>query len=99
MVNLKLFISNSSFGIIFSLGSDLDNVEIVSLNLTVRWLSLSGWSSVDCIDCAADTAVVAAVVEGVNAAKDVLKIGAFQRPWIMISVNDDVDPHFRKAGL
>ncbi|CAM6097697.1 unnamed protein product [Calypogeia fissa] len=68
---------------------DLAEVRNLSLVYTL--------AGVDCIDCAADTAVVAAVVEGVNAAKDLMKDVEIRRPWIMISVNDDVDPHFRKA--
>lgn len=59
--------------------------------------------AVDCIDCAADAATVAATVEGINAA---LELGrregtdspGLTRPWVMVSVSDDEDPHFRKAG-
>lgn len=59
---------------------------------------------VDCIDCAADSAVVAAVLEGVAAAQHLARhLNASEmftvgRPWIMVSINDDEDPHFRKAG-
>jgi len=59
---------------------------------------------VDCIDCAADSAVVAAVLEGVAAAQhlarhlDAAEMFKCGRPWIMVSINDDEDPHFRKAG-
>lgn len=50
----------------------------------------------DCIDCAADASVVNAVNEGINAAQS---ISTINRPWVMISVNDDrQDLHFRKAG-
>ncbi|BBN04049.1 hypothetical protein MPTK1_3g01440 [Marchantia polymorpha subsp. ruderalis] len=58
---------------------------------------------IDCIDCAADSAIVAAVLEGINAAEQVFQtIGrgiarSFKKPWVMISINDDEDPHFRKA--
>ncbi|KAJ4750077.1 hypothetical protein LUZ62_084482 [Rhynchospora pubera] len=52
-------------------------------------------AGVDCIDCAADASVVNAVNEGINMA---LSISAVNRPWVMISVNDDrQDLHFRKA--
>jgi Fe-S-cluster-containing hydrogenase component 2 len=52
--------------------------------------------AVDCIDCAADASVVNAVNEGIDAA---LSISSTNRPWVMISVNDDrQDLHFRKAG-
>lgn len=61
-------------------------------------LFLFSWNAVivvDCIDCAADAAVVSAVNEGIEAA---INIVSFRRPWVMISVNDDEDLHFRKAG-
>ncbi|KAF5824136.1 putative iron-sulfur binding protein LdpA [Helianthus annuus] len=51
-------------------------------------------AGVDCIDCAADAAVVNAVNEGIDAATAIFPI---RRPWVMISVNDDQDLHFRKA--
>lgn len=51
--------------------------------------------AVDCIDCAADASVVSAVNEGIEAARE---IESLRRPWVMISVNDDEDLHFRKAG-
>lgn len=50
---------------------------------------------VDCIDCAAEASVVNAVNEGIEAARALVPI---RRPWVMISVNDDEDLHFRKAG-
>lgn len=36
-----------------------------------------------------------AVNEGIDAATTIFPI---RRPWVMISVNDDEDLHFRKAG-
>ncbi|RYR12702.1 hypothetical protein Ahy_B04g070111 isoform F [Arachis hypogaea] len=51
--------------------------------------------AVDCIDCAADASVVSAVNEGIEAATEIA--GLQKRPWVMISVNDDKDLHFRKA--
>lgn len=36
-----------------------------------------------------------AVNEGINVAMTILPL---RRPWVMISVNDDEDLHFRKAG-
>ncbi|KAJ8767439.1 hypothetical protein K2173_017483 [Erythroxylum novogranatense] len=65
-----------------------DVVDIRNLSLIY---TLAG---VDCIDCAADVAVVSAVNEGIDAAQKILNL---RRPWVMISVNDDEDPHFRKA--
>ncbi|XP_047308138.1 uncharacterized protein LOC124911674 isoform X2 [Impatiens glandulifera] len=65
-----------------------DVVDIRNLSLVY---TLAG---VDCIDCAADGAVVNAVVEGIEAAREIVSI---RKPWVMISVNDDEDLHFRKA--
>ncbi|MED6156785.1 hypothetical protein PIB30_017600 [Stylosanthes scabra] len=66
-----------------------DAVDIRNLSLVY---TLSG---VDCIDCAADESVVRAVNEGIEAAAEIS--GVQIRPWVMISVNDDKDLHFRKA--
>ncbi|XP_066362926.1 uncharacterized protein [Miscanthus floridulus] len=53
-------------------------------------------AGVDCIDCAADASVVGAVNEGIDVAASI--VPEVQRPWVMISVNDDCrDLHFRKA--
>eukprot|EP00268_Persea_americana_P011596 TRINITY_DN14889_c0_g1_i3.p1 TRINITY_DN14889_c0_g1~~TRINITY_DN14889_c0_g1_i3.p1 ORF type:complete len:219 (+),score=39.00 TRINITY_DN14889_c0_g1_i3:250-906(+) len=54
------------------------------------------WSQlrVDCIDCAADSSVVNAVNEGIEAAREIVPL---RKPWVMISINDDEDLHFRKA--
>lgn len=55
---------------------------------------------VDCVDAAADPAVVSAVRAGFAAASALRVEGvsrARQVPWLMVSVNDDEDPHFRKA--
>ncbi|KAM0053765.1 putative iron-sulfur binding protein LdpA [Helianthus debilis subsp. tardiflorus] len=65
-----------------------DVVDVRNLSLVY---TLAG---VDCIDCAADAAVVNAVNEGIDAATAIFPI---RRPWVMISVNDDQDLHFRKA--
>ncbi|OAY27652.1 uncharacterized protein LOC110601204 [Manihot esculenta] len=65
-----------------------DAVDIRNLSLVY---TLAG---VDCIDCAADESVVSAVNEGIEAAIEIVHI---RRPWVMISVNDDKDLHFRKA--
>ncbi len=56
----------------------------------------------DCIDVAAEPAVVAAARSGIAAAKPLLAAAAQQgykptQPWLMVSVNDGEDPHFRKA--
>lgn len=45
----------------------------------------------DCIDVAADPAVILAAKEAIAAA------GVRDKPWLMVSLNDGEDPHFRKA--
>jgi Fe-S-cluster-containing hydrogenase component 2 len=57
----------------------------------------------DCVDVAADPAVVAAATEAIEIAKT-LKDEAVEKgfgmqgiPWLMVSLNDGLDPHFRKA--
>lgn len=60
----------------------------------VQWTEKAIFA-VDCIDCAADESVVSAVHEGIEAARGILPV---RKPWVMISVNDDEDLHFRKAG-
>ena len=58
-------------------------------------------AGVDCIDLSADEAVIAAANNGIDAA--LLFLGSSstisKRPLLMISVNDDEDPHFRKASF
>jgi Fe-S-cluster-containing hydrogenase component 2 len=60
-------------------------------NLTLAY-TLAG---ADCIDVAADPAVIAAAKEGIEAAYQVS--GSPYHPWLMVSLNDAEDPHFRKA--
>lgn len=60
-------------------------------NLTLAY-TLAG---ADCIDVAADPAVIAAAKEGIEAACHVS--GSDRHPWLMVSLNDAEDPHFRKA--
>jgi Fe-S-cluster-containing hydrogenase component 2 len=50
-------------------------------------------AGVHCIDAAADPAVVAAIRRGVAWAEAHGGI----RPWLMLSLSDGADPHFRKA--
>lgn len=52
-----------------------------------------GLAGVHCLDVAADPAVVAAARRGMAWAQ---ARGA-QRPWLMVSLSDGSDPHFRKA--
>lgn len=73
-----------------------DVVDVRNLSLMYTLVGI------DCIDCAAEKAVVAAVLEGVEAAvalaKEKAKIN-LRRPWLMVSINDEEDPHFRKAAF
>ena len=50
-------------------------------------------AGVHCLDLAADPAVVAAARRGISWATDQ---GA-AKPWLMVSLSDGADPHFRKA--
>jgi Fe-S-cluster-containing hydrogenase component 2 len=61
-------------------------------------------AGVDCIDVAADPAVIAAAQGGVQDAQRLasrFQIGdcslSGEKPWLMVSLNDSEDPHFRKA--
>lgn len=57
----------------------------------------------DCIDVAADPAAILAAKEGINLALKLAKIPSHgeslhkKTPWLMVSLNDGEDPHFRKA--
>jgi Fe-S-cluster-containing hydrogenase component 2 len=57
----------------------------------------------DCIDVAADVAVINAATEGINMAHQWMEIAkqkgypGMNKPWLMVSLNDGEDPHFRKA--
>lgn len=57
---------------------------------------------VHCIDVAADPAVVAATRRGVEAARRLHQAAPgtsrpWRSPWLMVSLSDGEDPHFRKA--
>jgi Fe-S-cluster-containing hydrogenase component 2 len=57
----------------------------------------------DCIDVAADLAVITATQDGINIARKLAQTdrdrdeATLLRPWLMVSLNDGTDPHFRKA--
>jgi Fe-S-cluster-containing hydrogenase component 2 len=54
----------------------------------------------NCIDVAADPAVIYAARSGIEAAQELIKAnGSKPTPqvWLMVSLNDGEDPHFRKA--
>lgn len=64
-------------------------------NLAIAY-SLAG---ADCIDVAADVAVIAAAREGIAVAETIgrQEKRMFSRPWLMVSMSAGEDPHFRKA--
>ena len=68
-------------------------------NLTLAY-TLAG---ADCIDVAADPAVIASALDALEVANALGKaaqargFGAGHRPLLMVSLNDGEDPHFRKA--
>ena len=80
------------------------------LPLIKQFATLYTLAGVDCIDMSADIAVINAVSEGIDIAlrsnindnydettyKD---MGRLTKPYMMISINDDIDPHFRKASF
>ncbi len=91
---LKSLQSGSWFKLIC--GASYQHLPVIR-NLAVAY-TLAG---ADCIDIAADPAVIRVVQEALTAA-DVLRAGSTLgvtsvRPWLMISINDGEDPHFRKA--
>lgn len=62
-----------------------------------------GLAGADCIDVAADPAVVTMATEALDLAEAIadqspdLALHWQGRPWLMMSLNDAEDPHFRKA--
>jgi Fe-S-cluster-containing hydrogenase component 2 len=62
---------------------------------TIRSLTIAyTLAGADCIDIAADPAIVATVQEAIAAAQ---RLDPNCQPWLMVSLNDGEDPHFRKA--
>ena len=68
------------------------NQDLVAIEDLCAIYSLAG---VHCIDVAADAAVAAAARRGIAWAT---ARGA-ARPWLMLSLSDGADPHFRKASF
>ena len=66
------------------------NQDLAAIEDLAGVYSLAG---VHCLDVAADPAVVAAARRGIAWA---MERGA-RRPWLMVSLSDGADPHFRKA--
>ncbi|MFM7426193.1 MAG: LdpA C-terminal domain-containing domain [Elainella sp.] len=70
----------------------------------VRSLTLAyALAGADCIDVAADPAVIAAAQDGLRMARQLIDEAQARgyevegSPWLMVSLNDGEDPHFRKA--
>jgi Fe-S-cluster-containing hydrogenase component 2 len=68
------------------------NQDLAAIEDLCAVYSLAG---VHCIDVAADAAVAAAAQRGMTWA---VERGA-ARPWLMLSLSDGADPHFRKAAF
>lgn len=66
------------------------NQDLAAIEDLAGLYSLAG---VHCLDLAADAAVVAAARRGIAWAE----IRGAARPWLMVSLSDGADPHFRKA--
>jgi Fe-S-cluster-containing hydrogenase component 2 len=91
------------------LGPWLDPAEALARGQWIKWIGgasnhdlvaledLAGLASLagaHCLDVAADGAVVAAVRRGIDWARGQ---GLPRAPWLMLSLSDGEDPHFRKA--
>lgn len=70
----------------------------------IRSLTLAyALAGADCIDVAADPAIISAAREALAVANNLAKaaqakgFAASHSPWLMVSLNDGEDPHFRKA--
>jgi Fe-S-cluster-containing hydrogenase component 2 len=69
-------------------------------NLTLAY-ALAG---ADCVDVSADPAVIAAAREGLVVARELASVFSYESkfeslPYLMVSLNDGEDPHFRKASF
>ncbi len=70
----------------------------------IRSLTLAyALAGADCIDVAADPAIISTAREALAVAGDLAEMAkqrgfaAGNSPWLMVSLNDGEDPHFRKA--
>ncbi|MGD1905048.1 MAG: circadian clock protein LdpA [Leptolyngbyaceae cyanobacterium] len=78
-------------------GASYQHIPVIR-NLALAY-ALAG---ADCIDAAADPAVVRVIREALDTAlilKESSSKSALKRPWLMVSINDGDDPHFRKAAF
>jgi Fe-S-cluster-containing hydrogenase component 2 len=67
---------------------------------TIRSLAIAyALAGADCIDVAADPAVIRAVKDALVVAQElgIKRDDRLSLPWLMVSINDGEDPHFRKA--
>ncbi len=84
----------------FKLICGASNQDLPSIRNLALAYTLAG---ADCIDLAADVAVITAAREGMSVAKSLVAAAIAQGfpwrgiPWLMVSLNDGEDPHFRKA--
>ena len=63
---------------------------------SVRTLAMAyTLAGADCIDVAADPAVIRVAREAIALAQK--RLSQPESPWLMVSINDGEDPHFRKA--
>lgn len=77
----------------FKLICGASNQEVASIRNLCYIYTVAG---VDCIDLAADSAVINAAYDGIKSAMMHYHI---RKPLIMVSVNDGNDAHFRKASF
>ncbi|MEM7793863.1 MAG: LdpA C-terminal domain-containing domain, partial [Cyanobacteria bacterium P01_C01_bin.118] len=93
MTTLRNPLNSLNIGQWFKLicGASYQDVAAVR-NLSLIY-SLAG---ADCIDVAADLAVVHAARTGIDVSQTIAN-DSLERPWLMVSLNDGRDPHFRKA--
>jgi len=98
LVNLQIEPSNSlRAGTWFKLICGASNQDLPAIRDLTFVYTLAG---ADCVDVAADPGVIhaarGAIDDAVGFAKEKYGI-TIRPPWLMMSINDDEDPHFRKA--
>jgi Fe-S-cluster-containing hydrogenase component 2 len=72
------------------------NLDLSAIEDLCAIYALAG---VHCIDVAADAAVASAANRGIAWARAHRSTGTRGDPWLMLSLSDGDDPHFRKAGF
>ena len=96
--NFSSVVSNLNSGTFFKLICGASNQDVPQIRNLCLLYTLG---QVDCIDMSADISVIKAAIDGIKSANKIMtKMGTRNfYPLIMISVNDDEDPHFRKASF